>query len=287
MRASLRVAVLFLLLLPTAASWALLAARVADARPVRLTREGLALEILAKRWVHDVMQHGEGGFAMPQAMVPGMPAAGEQRLSLELRLYVEGASPRTFDPGELWLLSRSGERREPSQVEIPPTTLRPRQSLLTSVAFDVPEGGDRWELRWGEERVLATRAPMPAPSPEAKTWPERAEEIAAGDATRGAELYTVRFACASCHADPRLRAAGAIGPSLYEIGQVAAGRVPGKSSRQYLYESLLSPSAFIASGCPGIGEGSRCESPSTMPFYGEVMSRSDMADLLEFLLSNR
>ena len=57
--------------------------------------------------------------------------------------------------------------------------------------------------------------------------------------------------------------------------------MPGRDARQYTYESLLAPDAFLAPRCPG---GRPCAAPSAMPYYGDRLTAQEMADLLAFLL---
>src|SRR5262245_8332181 len=128
LRRTVRKAVIAACVLPVAAALVTVMARYLESRPTRLTQDGVQLEVLSKQWVHDVMQHGEGSFGTPPAMMPGMPVGGEQRLSLEIRLYNRSSTSHRFDPARLELVSNKGERREPSQLEIEEAVLRPMQA---------------------------------------------------------------------------------------------------------------------------------------------------------------
>ena len=58
---------------------------------------------------------------------------------------------------------------------------------------------------------------------------------------------------------------------------------PGRSAPQYLYESILEPWAFDVTRCD---PGTSCAPPAApMPFYGEVLSLHDAADLVAYLLT--
>jgi len=68
------------------------------------------------------------------------------------------------------------------------------------------------------------------------------------DIARGKKLFLSR--CANCHsidARPGTR----LGPSLRELGQVAADRKPGLSGPAYILESILDPAAFRRAGVLG------------------------------------
>jgi mono/diheme cytochrome c family protein len=111
-------------------------------------------------------------------------------------------------------------------------------------------------------------------------------EGSAGDAANGATLYNTTYGCSACHGDPAVAGSNNVGPWLGEIAQVGATRIDGVDAIDYVYESILNPSAFIAPDCPS---GPCAGPPSAMPgtFAGRIGSNpSDMADLLAFLVGN-
>lgn len=89
---------------------------------------------------------------------------------------------------------------------------------------------------------------------------------------RASRLF--RSSCAFCHNlsegdSPRY------GPSLHEIGKIAAQRKPGMSAEEYLLESIVDPGAFRADGVPG-----------TMPgMIWLSLSDADLRALVTFLAS--
>ncbi len=65
----------------------------------------------------------------------------------------------------------------------------------------------------------------------------------------GEEIYHTKGTCEICH---RIGQAGTRAPDLAGIGSRAATRKPGTSAKQYIIESLLSPSAYVVQGYPPI-----------------------------------
>lgn len=67
-----------------------------------------------------------------------------------------------------------------------------------------------------------------------------------------------------------------VGPSLAGIGTRAAGRVPGMSAEDYLYESILSPDDFKFPGFEEI---------SMDPNVARRLTGEQLDDLVAFLLT--
>lgn len=131
--------------------------------------------------------------------------------------------------------------------------------------------------------VYAPRHEKPAPTPRTE-WPATADALPPGRLEEGRLAYQTRFACASCHGDPGMPGSNTVGPSLEGFALSAGARVPNQSAKDYAYESVLAPNAFIAPSC---ARGLPCARPSAMPVYSELMSPQDMADVLQFLMSQR
>jgi mono/diheme cytochrome c family protein len=118
-------------------------------------------------------------------------------------------------------------------------------------------------------------------------WQEGVDEFLAvhepGDAAVGKELFTT-YGCSGCHGIPDEGTPASVGPDLTNIAEDGALRVEGQTAQQYIYESILNPSAFIAPDCPN---GPCTGPPSAMPstFAARMgASPQDMADILTYLL---
>ncbi|MFP2905969.1 c-type cytochrome [Pyxidicoccus sp. 3LFB2] len=231
------------------------------------------------------MDHGD---AVTLPVSAGAPEPGQRRFSVALTVFNEGRIPQAFSSLELALTAgpvSPGTR--------PPVSHRllPGQFLPMSLDFDVPATSAVLRLEWarGSERavLLATRPPASANSMKeeaAPRWPGRIEALPQGDSAAGAALFHGRFACVTCHGDPRVPGSNRIGPSLHDFVRVGATRVVGQSAAQYAYESLLEPNAFIPPECAGPAD---CARPSTMPMYGDALSPQQMADLIRYLMEPR
>src|SRR5690349_11085031 len=78
---------------------------------------------------------------------------------------------------------------------------------------------------------------------------DSAANLPAGDASRGAQLFTQSVngapSCSTCHT---LDGSSGTGPSLQGISKRAGSQVANLSAKDYLYQSITRPSAFIVSG---------------------------------------
>lgn len=103
-----------------------------------------------------------------------------------------------------------------------------------------------------------------------------------GDAARGQELYEITYGCSACHGQMGTPGSNSVGPHLGNIGNDAGTRQPDTTAEQYLYESILNPGGFIASGCPA------GDCANAMPNnFADRMSEvpQDMADIMTSLMS--
>jgi len=102
------------------------------------------------------------------------------------------------------------------------------------------------------------------------------EELPAGDAARGATLFTESVngapACSTCHT---LDGSIVVGPSLQGYGAVAGTMVSGKSAEEYTFESIMRPAAFTVSGFANLMYNN----------YEAKLSSQNVADLIAFLLT--
>lgn len=258
--------------------------------PVReATVGGLELRLDDVRWVLDQMDHGEN-FRKPAVMMPDMPEWGSQRVTLHLALHNRTRKPQEFRGEELFLVPEIGEETPPYGALIGQAVLEPGQTLNTALHFDFdtrsPHGRLLVEWRRAGKSVYL---PVPEP-PEHYHLRPRGGEIALppdgrlllpiGNAERGAQLYAEVYGCAACHGDPALPGSNNIGPHLGRIGTLGNQRIEGVPSAQYIYQSILSPGAFIAPECQG---GLPCEEPSAMPEYASLVTLQDIADLVTYL----
>lgn len=249
-----------------------------------VSQDGLRLRLERAVWLHEPMDHGDA-VALPDS--DGAPAPGQRRLAVVLAVFNPGPASRSFAPTELVLAPEEGDTTwgPRSREGAEPFVLAPGQLVSLSVDFDVKASAGALRLEWrrGTEReaLLATRPPPSAALPS--RWPRRVDALPPGDAASGAGLYFGRYACVACHGDPASPEDVRVGPSLHAFVRVGAARVAGLDAAQYAYESLLDPGAFIAPECAG----GPCARPSTMPGYGDVLSRQQMADLVRFLVEGR
>lgn len=117
-------------------------------------------------------------------------------------------------------------------------------------------------------------------------WPESVDDLLAqfpeGDAENGKALW-VTYGCSGCHGVPDEGIAAAVGPDQANLREVAPTRIEGVTGLQYVYESILHPSDFIAPDCP---TGPCSGPPSAMPAnFGERMAVNpgDMVDIFAYL----
>jgi hypothetical protein len=244
---------------------------------------GVSVRLQRADWVPEAIDHGDRE-GISAASVSQTVRAVPVRLSFAFTLINHSREPQTMRADD-WRVERGGHPLARA-IAAPEITLPPGFQFETVAAFDLPQNIGEVELTWhrgAEQARLLTTSP-PLEQIRAPGWPKDVEELPRGDALAGARLFTGRLQCITCHGTPVRPAVNATAPQLGNIGAVAAGRVPGKSADQYLYESVLDPNAAIAPVCPG---QIPCPRPSTMPFYGELLNWQEMADLVAFLRSQQ
>jgi len=125
--------------------------------------DGMQAEVTKARWLnHDDMDPslttnggtaGQAGYAMPAAMMPGMPAAGHSRLLINLNLSNDAGKARAVEPvTEFTLYDRQGGNW-PAQGDTFGgfSRLNPSSGVTGGVFFDVPTdraGQHQWVLEW-------------------------------------------------------------------------------------------------------------------------------------------
>ncbi|MBC7812025.1 MAG: c-type cytochrome [Burkholderiales bacterium] len=111
------------------------------------------------------------------------------------------------------------------------------------------------------------------------------ESVAMGDgvfadAVRGDSLFHYGSngapPCSSCHVtDQSAPGRFALGPNLGGMSERASTRIEGFSAEDYIHQSIVEPTSFLA---PGFRN-------SMFPRYGELYSAQDIADLIAYLLT--
>lgn len=259
----------------------------------KVALDGVTLRLVDTHWVVDQMAHHEQ-FPKPSSMMPDMPPPGVFRLNAQVSLF-------NGTPGEVRFRARELFLRSGTEVFWPAMglgtvdaiELRSGQSFNLDVHFDVAEAGlsEAVALTWRRGAVAVTLDRLNLPEhfhleevvlPAVGTeWPSDADDLTDGVVALGEVLYLEKFGCVSCHGHPAIPASHTVGPHLAGLGRAAESRVTGRSARDYVYDSVLRPNAFIASGCLD----GPCDSPSAMPPFGDLLSPEEMGHLLAFLLS--
>ncbi|MBK8987011.1 MAG: cytochrome c [Chloroflexi bacterium] len=117
-------------------------------------------------------------------------------------------------------------------------------------------------------------------------WPDSVDDLLVAfpdsSAENGKALF-LSYGCTGCHGIPDEGVVAAVGPDMANIGEVAATRIEGKTALQYIYESILHPSDFIAPECPnGPCSGPPSAMPANFPDRMAV-SPGDMVDIFAYL----
>lgn len=124
--------------------------------------------------------------------------------------------------------------------------------------------------------LLSFRALFHVPSllPEA---PRKAVALAPPSPTRGKEVFAT-VGCTQCHTVAAVPGANKkIGPDLDGVADRAGSRESGRTAKQYIEESIVSPQAFIVPGY---------EPPhQQMAELRDRMTDQQFADLVSFLLT--
>ncbi len=164
--------------------------------------------------------------------------------------------------------------------------------LLASCAPDAnaqilsPELEDRMiALEAGNPAFAAPTPPPPliALSPEeqiaglADEAPEVAQLISSGAAdSANGEVLAASQGCVGCHLlDPE---AAASGPTWYNLGNKAVGRVSDQSPALYLYHSIAAPNDYLVRGYQ---EGIMVQT------YRDSLSDQDFADLITYIMEQQ
>lgn len=106
-----------------------------------------------------------GGFAMPRAMMPGIPMEGQQRLRIEISLLNNGNALAPIDPRHFHVEDEAGNRFAPLVNSTFPTqSLTPSQRMGTVLFIDVDENAPNPKLIWNHQgsQVIALLNGIPS-----------------------------------------------------------------------------------------------------------------------------
>lgn len=117
----------------------------------------------------------------------------------------------------------------------------------------------------GGEAQAAQPTPTPLPSDASPVDIGKSVYAAAG--------------CAGCHGEPG--GAGVVGPNLGGIATRAGSTVPGKSAEEYIRESIVNPSAYVAPECPS----GPCAAGLMPQTFGQTLSPAELDGLVQYLLT--
>jgi mono/diheme cytochrome c family protein len=99
------------------------------------------------------------------------------------------------------------------------------------------------------------------------------DDLPAGDAARGEEIFKVGQPCHTCHIDQPL---GPPFPGEPPLAVRAATRRPGYPADVYIYESITHTSAYVVTGFQD----------GIMPAnFAEILTEQDLADLVAYLMT--
>ena len=108
-----------------------------------------------------------------------------------------------------------------------------------------------------------------------KDLPYALDDLPAGDAGRGAALFTQTIggtpACSACHSAD---GSSSSGPPLDGYGQAAGTRVKGQSAEEYSFYSILRPARHLVRGYSNVMYSQ----------YADKLSQQDVADLIAYML---
>ncbi len=151
------------------------------------------------------------------------------------------------------------------------------------------------EMTWSEARVRLTeiaKANATTAAIAALSTPTLAADVAQ-HATREATAVAVEApdevvqlftnaTCGGCHVIPGVPGAvGITGPSLVNLGEVAAQRIEGYTAEEYIHESIVNPDAYVVAECPN----APCVAGVMQPSFAETWSEAELALVVDYLAS--
>jgi len=177
--------------------------------------------------------------------------------------------PQLVEAGSTIIAQAATATPQPSPTPLPPTATPEPTFTPTSEPTAVPT-----EAPQTDENAIGSPA-------YGANDPQKFTVDNFGSASRGEALFNQTFevagapwACSTCH-----NVAGdeaKIGPSLYNVATRALTRVEGEGPYTYLYNAIVNPQTYIV---PGFETG------TLMPNFTGVLSNSQVADLIAYLLT--
>jgi cytochrome c peroxidase len=128
-----------------------------------------------------------------------------------------------------------------------------------------------WVMLAGMLLILAACG---GPASEAPDAPDSDSSAALGAQLFAESTLGGQAGCATCHSlSPETVI---VGPTMAQIGQAAAQRVPGMTAEEYLRQSIIDPNAYVVDGF----------TPNIMPRqYGEKLTTEEIDNLVDYMLS--
>jgi len=121
------------------------------------------------------------------------------------------------------------------------------------------------------ESVPQRESAAPAALPKEGDFGKITDGLPVGDPERGAQLFNTS-GCVGCHSQKK--GERLVGPSFYNLWDIAATRVPGMGAREYLYQSIVDPNAYIVEGY---------QAGLMQQNYAALLSPQQMADILAWI----
>ncbi|MFC1463985.1 MAG: c-type cytochrome [Candidatus Brachytrichaceae bacterium NZ_4S206] len=140
--------------------------------------------------------------------------------------------------------------------------------IIFSLALSaVPQPVRGEAMPHGEEAKPAESAALPKEGDFGKIT----DGLPEGDPENGAKLFNTA-GCVGCHSQKK--GERLVGPSFYNLWNIAETRVPGMSAREYLYQSIVDPNAYIVEGY---------QAGLMQQNYAAILSPQQMADILAWI----
>ncbi len=186
--------------------------------------------------------------------------------------------PTDEEMAELRMELREADQRRPRQIrfEVGPNA---EPFVLSAIGFvvcfiifslalsAVPQPVRGEAMPHGETAKTEEAAVLPKEGDFGKIT----DGLPAGNPENGARLFTTA-GCAGCHSQKK--GERLVGPSFYNLWNIAETRVPGMSAREYLYQSIVDPNAYVVEGYqPGLMQQN----------YAAILSPQQMADILAWI----